>query len=158
MIYVPYSIGVIIATSPKTASTAINNCFKTVNIKSLSYQAVIELKKSNWKVIGVVRDPVDRFESAYNFFKYGQCGNFPVGNFENIQDFTDAVLNGVKDEHWLPQSDLLNVCDSYVDLENIPLKRKENSVAHTEVANYRLDELKNFYAKDYKIRGGSWQL
>ena len=158
MIYVIHSIGLILAVSRKAASTAISNCYKTVNIKEPTLEAVIELKKSNWKVVGIVRDPLDRFESAYNFFQYGQCGNFPTGKYRSIREFTDEVLGGVVDEHWLPQSGLLLACDRYVDLETLPLDRKENSVDHTEKADYRVDDLMGFYAADYSLRGSSWQL
>lgn len=158
MLFIPFSVGVIIATTHKTASTAINNSLKVRNVSSLSLEAVIELRKSNWKVIGVVRDPIDRFESAYNFFKYGQCGNFPTGEYESIKEFTDAVLNGVTDTHWQPQSEQLPYCDTYVDLESYPMRYRENSVNHTESATYKLLELKEHYKGDYIIRGNTWQL
>jgi hypothetical protein len=157
MSYEIHSVGRIIATSPKVASTAIGNFYKTVNIKSLTAAAVVELKKSNWKVTGIVRDPIDRFESAYNFFQYGQCGNFPVGRFENINSFTDAVLAGVSDEHWDAQSGLLTVCDNYADLETLELPLVENAVVHREAADYRCDELMEFYKQDYKLRGSAWR-
>lgn len=157
MLYIPFSIGIIIATTHKTASTAINNSFKVRNTSSLSLEAVKELKKSNWRVVGVVRDPVDRFESAYNFFKYGQQGNFPIGSYENIQEFTDAVLSGKSDTHWQPQSEQLTICDSYVDLESFPLRYRENCINHTESAKYRLLDIKEHYRSDYEIRGNTWR-
>lgn len=158
MIYIPHSIGLIIATSHKCASTSINNCFHVEGTKPLSFQAVLELKKSFWKVVGVVRDPIDRFESAYNFFQYGQCGNFPTGRYLGIREFTDAVLSGVEDSHWQPQSELLLGCDRYADLETLKLDRHQNAVGHKELATYRLDDLRSFYVNDYKRRGNSWAL
>lgn len=154
--YIPHSVGLIIATSPKCASTSIGNEFHVRGLQHISLEAVIELRKSFWKVIGVVRDPIDRFDSAYNFFQYGQCGNFPIGKYKNIKEFTDAVLSGVEDDHWKPQSDYLKECDRFVDLESFPLGRKENSVKHQEKSIYRSGELKDFYANDYKIRGFQW--
>tara|TARA_R110000851_G_scaffold70075_1_gene156461 strand:+ start:1863 stop:2339 length:477 start_codon:yes stop_codon:yes gene_type:complete len=157
MIYVPHSIGLIIATCYKCASNSITNTFKAGGTKNINLSAVIELKRANWKVVGVVRDPIDRFESAYNFFQYGQCGSFPTGKYENIKAFTDDVLNGIEDDHWMPQSSLLRECDIFADLETIPIILKENSVGHVEKATYRLDELKEFYINDYSIRGISWE-
>jgi len=158
MIYVPHSIGLIIATCYKCASNSITNTYKTGGTKNINGAAVIELKKSNWKVVGVVRDPLDRFESAYNFFQYGQQGKFPTGGYTDIKEFTDAVLNGVSDDHWLPQSGLLKECNRYADLESMPITRRENKVQHIEKVTYRLDELKAFYSGDYKIRGALWEL
>jgi hypothetical protein len=156
--YVPHSTGLIIATSPKCASTSINNCYHVEGTKPLSLAAVIELKKSFWKVVGIVRDPIDRFESAYNFFQYGQCGNFPTGKYSNIREFTNAVLSGVEDDHWAPQSKVLKKCDRYADLETLPLDRKQNTVKHIEKATYKIDELKILYADDYNLRGNTWAL
>ena len=72
MIYIPHSVGVILAISNKGASTSIRNEYYVAGLKPLNLQAVRELRKSFWKVLGIVRDPIDRFESAYNFFKYKQ--------------------------------------------------------------------------------------
>ncbi len=157
MIYMPHSIGLIIAASPKCASTSISNEFHVPGLKSLDIKTVAGLREVFWEVVGVVRNPIDRFESAYNFFKYGQCGNFPTGKYQNINEFTDAVLSGIPNEHWTPQSDLLLECDRFVDLESFPLSRRENGVIHKEKATYRLKDLKEFYANDYKIRGFQWQ-
>ena len=156
MVYITHSIGLIIATCFKCSSNSITNEFKAGGTKPLGYNAVIELKKSNWKVVGIVRDPIDRFESAYNFFQYGQQGNFPNGEYKNIEEFTNKVLAGVKDDHWLPQSAQLLNCDRFADLETLTLDRQQNAVKHIEKARWRLDELKAFYANDYKLRGGSW--
>ena len=158
MIYAYHSLGTILATTPKCASTSIVNEFRIANTKELRKDLVDKLQKSRWKVVGVVRDPIDRFESAYNFFQHGQCGKFPTGSYENIEAFTDAVLAGVYDEHWEPQSNLLKECDNYADLETLPLQTKENAVNHIDLVTYRLDELKAFYASDYKIRGSAWLL
>lgn len=154
--YVIHSIGLIVATSRKCASTSINNELKVNGVKPLTIDAVKVLKESNWKVVGVVRDPIARFESAYNFFQYGQCGNFPTGRYKSIVEFTDAVLSGVLDEHWQPQSEILIECDRYVDLEDFPLSRHENAVWHQEIVSYRRDDLASIYSEDAKIRGGKW--
>ena len=158
MIYAYHSLGTILATTPKCASTSIVNEFRLDNVKELRKDTVDKLQESKWKVVGIVRDPLDRFESAYNFFKYGQCGKFPTGNYGSIKEFTNAVLAGVKDEHWIPQSSLLTGCDTYADLETLQLQTRENTLKHTELVTYRLDELKAFYESDYNIRGSAWLL
>tara|TARA_R110000823_G_scaffold265406_1_gene385357 strand:- start:178 stop:651 length:474 start_codon:yes stop_codon:yes gene_type:complete len=156
MIYVPHSIGLIVATCFKCASSSIGNEFKAGGTKPISHDAVVALKKSNWKVVGIVRDPIDRFESCYNFFQYGNQGNFPERKYKSINEFTDAVLSGVEDDHWKPQSKLLLKCDRYADLETLNITRHQNAVDHKETIDYRLEELKAFYAGDYKLRGDSW--
>lgn len=156
MIYIPHSIGLIIATCFKCASNSITNEFKAAGVKPLSHNAVVELKKSNWKVIGIVRDPIDRLESAYNFFKYGQQGNFPTGQYNDIKDFIDAVLAGVTDEHWRPQSSMLLLCDKFADLETMNISKLQNTSPHYEKVEHRIEELNNFYSQDFVLRGGAW--
>lgn len=158
MAYLPISVGQIIGVCPKSASTSLINQHHYPNLENLSNVAVIELKKSRWKVTGILRDPLDRFESAYNFFKYGQCGGFPSGKkYENISHFVASVLNGDKDEHWLPQTEMLILCDDFVDLETYPLERKENAHKHIEVLSAKDSAmLKEYYSADFAQRGNAW--
>lgn len=157
--YIPHSIGVIISVSQKCASTSISNQFHVEGIRPITETAVVALRESFWRVIGIVRDPIDRFESAYNFFKYGQCGKFPEDRkFNCIEDFTDAVLNGFADVHWSPQAEVLGLCDKYADLESFPLEIHENSCKHKEIALHRRHELEQYYSDDYSIRGSVWPL
>ena len=157
MFYIPHSIGLIIAVSPKCGSTSFRNEYHIPGTRPLSLVAVQELKKSFWKVKGIVRDPIDRFESCYNFFQHKHNGGFPLGKkYKSLEAFTDAVLSGDTNPHWQPQSEMLQECDTYADLETVPLKHHINKNEHKERAVYRLRELKEFYAQDYKIRGGTW--
>lgn len=156
--YIPTSVGVIIGTCTKSASTSLANQHRVPGTKRLTNLAVIELKKCGWSCIGLVRDPIERLESAYNFFQYGQCGRFPNGaEYTSIGHFVDSVLNGHIDAHWAPQSEQLILCDNFVDLESYPLDRTENRTKHLEVVKYRIDELGRYYAGDYAIRGNQWQ-
>jgi len=77
MFYIVRKIGDIIGVCTKCASTVMVNGFYNDGMGLLSNVAVIELRKSGWKVTGVVRDPIDRSESAFNFFQHGQTGLFP---------------------------------------------------------------------------------
>ena len=157
--YIPHSLGVIISVSQKCASTSINNAFYVEGLRPLSSEAVVELKKSFWKVVGIVRDPIDRFESAYNFFQYGQCGTFPDGHrFDTIEAFTDAVLGGLLDDHWAPQHVVLGECNSYADLESLPITQRLNVCGHREKATYKYQEIEHYYSKDFTIRGDKWEL
>lgn len=158
MIYLPHSLGLIIATCTKCASTSLRNEYQTGNLKPLTNVGVIELKKAGWQVVGLIRDPIDRFESAYNFFQYGQQRKFPNGKtYESIDHFTASVLNGDTDEHWLPQAGQLLLCNRYVDLETFPLAHRVNVVSHKETAVSRARELKDYYSADTELRGRSWQ-
>lgn len=158
MIYVPASIGLIIGACHKAASTSLQNEYRVPGLKRLTNLAVIELKKCGWKCVGLIREPIERLESAYNFFQYGQCGQFPNGaEYTSIRHFIDSVLNGHADSHWLPQSEQLLLCDTFVDLESFKLATTENRTKHLEVVNYRLDDLRRYYAGDYAIRGNVWQ-
>lgn len=159
MIYLPISIGNIIGTCHKSASTSLENEYRVPGIKPLTNLAVIELKKSHWKCSGLLRDPLVRLESAYNYFQYGQCGVFPnTQRYETIEHFIDSILNGHSDSHWLPQTEQLVLCDKFYDLESFPLQSTVNQFNHIEKINYRVDDLKQYYAGDYEFRGNTWQL
>ena len=150
MVYLPYEIGLIIATCTKCASTSIRDEIGGFKFEPLTPVAVIELKKSRWKVVGIVREPIDRFESAYNFFQRGQQRQFPNGKkYENINHFVDSVLFGDADEHWLPQAGQLGLCDGFVDLENFPLSLKVNGVERVEKVERKHEELEE-YSINYK--------
>ena len=155
--YIPHSVGLIISVSPKCASTTIRNTFHVEGTRPITPLAVSELRKTFWKVVGVVRDPIDRFESAYNFFQHKLNGCFPNDTrFKDMESFTDAVLSGLSDDHWRPQCDIIGSCDRYADLETLPLGEKLNVSEHKEKITYRLDELKVYYSRDFKVRGNLW--
>lgn len=156
MFYIPHSVGLIIAVSPKSGSTSIRNDLHVDGARPLSRKAVVELKKSFWKVVGIVRDPIDRLESCYNFFQHKHNGGFPLGKYDGQESFIDAVLNGADNPHWLPQSSMLDLCDRFVDMESYPIVNHINKNKHLESITYRLDDLKHFYKEDFKLRGNSW--
>lgn len=159
MFYIPHSVGQIIAVSPKCGSTSFRNSFHVAGTRPLTFEAVKELKKSFWKVCGVVRDPIERFESCYNFFQHKHNGGFPNDKkYLSLKSFTDAVLAGDTNPHWQPQAEMLKECDSFADLETVKISNHLNKSEHLERAVYRLDELKQFYKNDYRIRGGKWAL
>lgn len=156
MFYIPHSVGLIIGVCPKAGSTSLRNDLHVPGTRPLSITAVQELKKSFWRVVGVVRDPIDRFESCWNFFQYKHNGDFPAGQFKSIEDFTDQVLDGLENPHWLPQAQQLTECQSFVNLETFPLINHENKNEHIERASFRLDELRAYYKEDFNLRGGVW--
>lgn len=158
MFYIPHSVGLILAVSPKCASTSFRNDFHVPGTRPISLEGVRELKKSFWKVVGIVRDPIERFESCYNFFQHKHNGEFPLGSFKSLEAFTDAVLSGFENPHWKPQSEMLLECDSFVDLETFPLINHRNKNDHLENVTYRLSDLKDFYFNDFELRGGKWAL
>ena len=155
MLYIPYKVGEIIGTCTKCASTSIANEFLPPQLNKLTSIAVVELKKSGWSVTGVIRDPIDRLESAYNFFQYGQQGIFPNGKrYESITHFVDSVLSGDADEHWLPQAGQLVLCTDFITLESFQISRTENSSEHIEKIANRSSELVEYYMADIALRGG----
>ena len=158
MMYLPIELGVIIGVCTKCATTSILDEYHVRNLKPITAIAASELKKSGWKVIGIVRDPIDRLESAYNYFQRGQQGFFPdLKKYVSIDHFIDSVLNGDTDKHWETQAGQLLLCDTFVDLETFPLSRHVNSVKHQEKIEYKMTELLNYYMADTVLRGGTWQ-
>lgn len=156
MFFVP-AVGKIVGVCQKAASSSLANQFHVPGLNEITELAVIELKKSGWDAVGIIRDPIDRLESAWNFFKYGQNNHEYVRPFETIEQFVDALLRGVKNPHWDQQVSQLAVCNRFVRLEDFPLTVCENSCDHQDVIAHRVNELRMFYAGDFAARGVSWR-
>lgn len=114
-----------------------------------------------------VRDPIQRLQSAYRFFKARPPieGRNQKGNL-TYEEFVDHVLGGAENPHWRPVTETLSVFDrsdivthlfeNLADEYPIGVLEKRNvskPVVDQEIdLTYREAELKEFYAGDYKLR------
>lgn len=160
--FVCKSIGHLIAVAPKCASTSIANQFHVPNLDPVGPECAALLKRSGWTIAAVVRDPIDRLESAYNFFRYGSVGQHAeFGSPRTIFDFADSVLSGLPGDHWEPQARAFYCGDAllpteFVRLEDFCCSRRDNKNAHTErIGDYRSADLADYYAEDMRMR--TWQ-
>ncbi len=153
------SIGHLIGVAPKSGSSAIINQCHRPNLDAVGIECAALLRQAGWKITGVFREPIDRLESAYNFFKYGGGRGYAAfGNPATIREFIDAVLAGQQDRHWTPQHDLYSFSGKLLPHKCVPLEgfaRVENATTHIEcVGDYRITDLRRHYAKDFEVM--SW--
>jgi hypothetical protein len=152
------NVGTIYAAAPKCASTAIANLFHVPNVDTIGAPLAAQLKAHGWEIVGVIRDPIDRFESAYNFFAHTNPGTYePFGSPQDIYQFADAVLDGLGDPHWMPQSDYLTHEGAFLPTRCIPLESLDMPVENTSnrvesLGGYREADLMGFYASDLRLR------
>jgi len=112
-----------------------------------------------------LRHPITRFASVYAYFAPND--NFPVqrsrpadllAKTPTLEQFTDAVLAGVWNEHWCPQleqHDAVGVDEIY-PLEHIdqswpkryPLTHQNKGRIDKPIIVYRLNDLENYYERD----------
>jgi len=83
----------------KNGGTSIRNTFKHKNINfDLSHDYTANDIPKGLIGIAVIRDPVDRFISAFNFarkegFKNSTSGNHPINEYKDINDFIRDIAN-----------------------------------------------------------------
>lgn len=71
-----------------------------------------------------------------------------------IEQFTDAVLGGLENEHWYPQLKQHMPIDEIRQFEHInetfpvPLRHLNKGFRDKPEITYRLDELQNYYRED----------
>lgn len=158
--FVIESIGHLIGVVPKSGSTMLLNRYHRPGLDALNIECAAMLKRAGWKISAVFRDPIDRLESAYNFFKHGDGkGYLRFGTPSSIREFIDAVLAGLRDRHWIPQYDLYSLNARFLPSACIPLNsfpNVENGTIHVEsVDGYRLEELRKFYSSDLSFMRGA---
>ena len=103
-----------------------------------------------------LRHPLTRFASAYAYFTAN--GHWPTRRqFESIEEFTDAVLAGCENEHWLPQLAQHTVeFDEICRFESIdeswptayPLGHYNQGRLEKPAVVYRIQELEKYYQED----------
>lgn len=155
----PHNPRQIIGVCNKAGSTSARNYFRIPNLKPLTDILVSEARICNFEIFGLLRDPLDRIESCYNFFKHNQGGVFPnCAQYKNFEHFLDSVLKGAPDSHWSPQCGQIMLCEKFYDLETYPLQVRKNVAEHIEkIPPSYIRDLKIYYAADYAKRGNKWQ-
>jgi hypothetical protein len=114
-----------------------------------------------------LRHPITRFASAYAYFAPND--NYPIQPSRaayalqahpTIENFTDAVLAGMANEHWCPQLEQhqLDIDEIYrfEDINELwpkhfpdwPLGHYNSGRIDKPVISYRLQELNDFYRHD----------
>ena len=117
-----------------------------------------------------VRDPIERLRSAFQFFRghppFRVRHQWKAKSMASWENFVDAILEGVPNPHWRPVADTLDLFPesanfNIVAFEEInekwglrkKLEKKNKSIKMDNIdLNYRRDELREFYARDYALR------
>ncbi len=115
--------------------------------------------------VGFIRNPLDRFWSAYSFLKsisdYKKAinGDLQIA-LENYESFVDYALVN-EDHHWLPQSRWAYDLTHAYRLEEIDLHwtkhwpgflpGRENRSQRQRVSTYRLEDLIAYYKEDFEL-------
>lgn len=152
----------IIAASPKVASTSIQAALEPYNFPHYSAGARA-CPPIEGRAILFVRDPIERFISGYRFLSRAReiliC----------YRGFVDQVLDGWMDMHIQAQRDYHSIDGEFKPTELYPFERLgeiwpfvgmgDLPVKNASPKNwpdvdisYRLEELQNYYAKDYELR------
>ena len=105
---------------PKAAGTSISLELYGIQVShsKISEYKEFDRKKPNIKTFTIVRNPIDRFISAYNFLKKGGMTEYDgylrdkyFNNFNSINDFIEWIdfdfINSGKIIHFIPQHEFL---------------------------------------------------
>jgi len=152
--------GIYIALIPRAGSTAIR-----WSIEPHTY-----FDQTDQPVHAFIRDPIDRFISAAKLA--GKYRKVPKRHPYEL--FVDRVLDGEKDQHWIPQAEYLkglniiphplermnSIWAKWRDELGFPRLKPDNcspmfehrlSVINT---SYRINDLVEYYKEDYRLRHG----
>ena len=110
-------------------------------------------KREGWKtkdrddeeLLMLVRDPMDRLRSAYQFFTQRlQCE-------QTWEEFVDNILAGNRNNHWIPQTVHHENPTRYMEFDKF-LDVQENASKEVDVPwEYRYEELLEYYEDDWKL-------
>ena len=141
------------------ACTSITMCLRAWKLPQREAWYALKIDKP---VHLFLREPVDRFASVYAYFANR---TWPYGTFDRIttlEQFTDRVLEGERNEHWLPQIEQhtlhgqlvpdkiirLDAIDTYFPKGYQLGRLNQNTLGEKPEISYRLDELHDYYRRD----------
>ena len=147
-----------IGCTEKAGATSIMNALQRARCKRVLPEQIeqLGLRTRLW-----VRHPIERFASVWAFFT--PVGSFPrprsrahdyMAQHPTIEQFTDAVLDGAENEHWLPQLAQHVPIDEVLQFETInetfpvPIEHMNKGQIEKPEITYRLDELEIYYGED----------
>lgn len=129
---------------------------------------------TNDKVRGItrraafIRHPIERLKSAYSFMHRlkSEGEELPaMAHTETWHDIVDAVLSGVRDDHWNRQVEgLEGAANEFRRFESLPECHREyvdapfphlNRSPRLPVDDYRAGELADYYADDLGVWKGA---
>ncbi len=152
---------------PKTSGSSVVEFLKNYDFKILGHEHYL---KDDIAVL-VIREPIDRFQSSYNYWKYhciqdNKCGeSITVSHFiENIKTNNSILITShTWDVHYLPQSryidkqqyknaivirydkgnmeSKLNLLLEYLNIENKNIKLNYNNKSTNYTINIQKDDL-----------------
>lgn len=120
-----------------------------------------QVRQRGLRVRLYVRNPITRFASAFAYFAPND--NYPIqpsraawllAEHPTLEQFTDAVLAGMENEHWSPQLAQHMPIDEVLRFEDIdatfpvPLGHHNKGRIPKPEITYRLAELEDFYRED----------
>lgn len=158
-VYWQVSDDLAITCTEKAGATSINSALS--RCRKITPQ---QIKQRNLTTRIYLRHPITRFASVYAYFAAN--GNFQVqpsraryvlDHHPTIEQFTDAVLNGVENEHWLPQ-----LAQHEIDIDQIhrfedinktwptgyPLGHYNKGRIEKPEIIYKLNDLQEYYRQD----------
>ena len=150
--------GIILGWTEKAACTSITRSLMAHKRRRYSAE---ECLRSDIPSYLVLRHPIERFQSIFAYFYGRWTEQHGIPRDSTLEKFTDHVLRGAEDPHWLPQvqQHSLNgqLVTDYVcrlpDLEkiwpkNIQLRRENVGRIEKSPITYRLDEIEEYYRAD----------
>lgn len=150
-----------IGSTEKAAATSISN-----SLTRCPHYDAEQVRARGYSTRLYLRHPITRFASCWAYFT--PANNFPndpvwsnaaytmLRENPSVEQFTDAVLDGATNEHWLPQLAQHMPIDELFQLERIhetwpqefPLRHENKGRLQKPEISYRLAELSDYYAED----------
>lgn len=142
----------VLVVCPKAGSTSIREVMK----KEIQPHAITPKDRVIW----FARHPIERIESCFNHFSETGWPNKLV--FNSIQGFVDAILQGVSNRHWSPQTPQVSYPYTFLPTEvykfehidtlwpklfSKPLPHMNPSTKEVKL-DYRISELERLYQDD----------
>lgn len=147
-----------IGATEKAGATSIMNALNRARFRRLTPE---QIRQRGLRVRLYVRNPITRFASAFAYFAPND--NYPIqpsraawllAEHPTLEQFTDAVLAGMENEHWSPQLAQHMPIDEVLRFENaadtfpVELPHMNKGRIEKPEITYRLDELEDYYRED----------